>query len=112
MGGEGDDWLRGDEGDDVLGGGAGSDVLFGGLESDLFVYDGGFDLVMDLEEREIVQVSGELGGGISAPEDVRDRAVDLRDSTLIDFGDGNSLYLNGVAFDNFTTEPGKYLSIV
>ena len=100
-GGAGTDTLVGGEGDDVLDGGASSDVLTGGGGKDTFVQDfskPGSDTITDfnpgqdtinftgLDNLDNVSVEETFGG------------------TVINAGPGNSLFVQGVALDQFSAD--------
>jgi hypothetical protein len=101
QGGAGSDTLYGGEGDDVLDGGAKSDVLTGGGGKDTFVQDfskPGSDTITDfnpgqdtinftgLDNLDNVSVEETFGG------------------TVINAGPGNSLFVQGVALDQFSVD--------
>jgi len=112
-GGAGDDWLAGGAGDDMLDGGQGDDILFGGTGQDLFVFSGGADVIMDFEDGDLLQISKSVGGqAIESLDSLTDFAIDLDGSTLLDFGNGDSVLLNGVSYDSLAAEPGKFISLV
>ena len=100
-GGAGDDRLRGGKGDDTLEGGAGDDILKGGKGDDTFVQDfskPGSDTITDfnpgqdtinftgLDNLDNVSVEETFGG------------------TVINAGPGNSLFVQGVALDQFSVD--------
>ena len=101
QGGAGSDTLYGGEGDDVLDGGTKSDVLTGGGGKDTFVQDfskPGSDTITDfnpgqdtinftgLDNLDNVSVEETFGG------------------TVINAGPGNSLFVQGVALDQFSVD--------
>lgn len=95
-GSQGEDTLLGQLGDDILIGGAGSDLLSGGAGADLFVFDGGADIILDFE-------TGtdrlEIADGFDTFA-LAQNAMSIGTSqigTVLDFGNGNSLTLLGVA---------------
>lgn len=50
---------------------------------------------------------------LASAEDVAGYALDLGDAgTLIDFGQGDSVLLQGVSYDDVATDPSRYFSIV
>ena len=97
----------------MLDGGAGDDVLYGGAGNDLFVFSGGGDVVMDFAEGDMLQISRGLEGvALGSAEDVAGFAVDLGEAgTLIDFGQGDSVLLNGVSYDDIVADPTKFISL-
>jgi hypothetical protein len=62
----------------------------------------------------MLQISRGLEGvSLESAADVAGFAVDLRDGgTLIDFGQGDSVLLNGVSYDEIVTDPSRFISIV
>ena len=49
---------------------------------------------------------------LSSADDVAGFAVDLGDAgTLIDFGQGDSVLLNGVSYDDIVADPTKFISL-
>lgn len=83
----------------LLQGGAGNDSLVGGAAADLFIYTGGADTISALgnfESGDIVDVS-RLGLGSSTLMSAIAGATDTAGGARIDFGNGNTLTLAGVA---------------
>ena len=79
------------------------------------VFSGGGDVVMDFSDGDILQISaaGLDGVSLGSAADVADFAVDLGDGgTLIDFGQGDSVLLQGVSFDDVAADPSRFFSIV
>ena len=112
-GGAGDDLLEGGAGNDVLDGGAGDDVLFGGAGQRplrlLRRRRRGHGL---RRGRHAAGLAGPRGRGPGSADDVAGFAVDLGDAgTLIDFGQGDSVLLNGVSYDDIVADPSKFISL-
>ena len=105
-GGAGNDFLAGLGGDDLLIGGLGNDTLRGGDGIDTFVYDasdGGADTIADFSasEGEIISIDNALFPNIISLQTI---SVQQGDDVFIDFGDGNTLTLQGVDLDSLTEE--------
>jgi Ca2+-binding RTX toxin-like protein len=90
-GGEADDMIGGSAGEDIIDGAGRNDVMSGGLGADIFVisHDSGTDVVTDF---------------VQGPDkiDVEDLGLAGFDQlsingNVIDFGDGNTLTLDGIA---------------
>ncbi|MEO1397464.1 MAG: spondin domain-containing protein [Pseudomonadota bacterium] len=99
-GGAGDDTVAGGRGADEISGNGGNDVLRGGLGADSFNFGTGYgtDLITDFG-RGNDQIN--LGvDGIEDFDDVLAAADDTDEGALLDFGDGDSLLLAGVAVDD------------
>jgi hypothetical protein len=71
-------------------------------------------MIMDFDEGDVLQISRSLQGvTLDKPEDLSDYAIDLGEAgTLIDFGQGDSILLQGVSMDELSSDWGKYVSIV
>jgi len=100
-GGAGDDRLRGGKGDDTLEGGAGDDILKGGKGDDTFVQDfskPGSDTITDFNPgQDTINFTGlDNLDNISVEETIG--------GTLINAGPGNSLFVQGVALDQFSVD--------
>jgi Ca2+-binding RTX toxin-like protein len=95
-GGGGNDDLVGASGSDTLDGGIGNDDLLGGSGADVFVFGSGRDTIGDLRADDSVLLAP--APGITSFADLAGiaRAVDGGDSTLLDFGGGNTLLLEDV----------------
>ena len=92
----GDDRLIGSLGRDRLSGGAGDDDLSGGAGRDIFIFDGGNDRIRDFDG-DILRLDQDLWGGATLDlSDVMEMASRVGKGTVMDFGDGNVLTLNGV----------------
>jgi len=103
QGGAGSDTLYGGEGDDVLDGGSKSDVLTGGGGKDTFVQDfsdrkPGSDTITDFNPgQDTINFTGlDNLGNISVEE--------TDGGTLINAGPNNSLFVQGVALDQFSVD--------
>jgi len=100
LGGKGDDTLDGGKGADTLDGGRGRDTLTGGKHADTFVYreDGSADRITDFrpgDDRLLLDPG--LWKGTLSPREVVDRhATTGGGGITLDFGDGDSLWLDGV----------------
>ncbi len=111
-GGAGNDFLLGGNGRDTLDGGAGNDVLFGGSGSssgdgaaDVFVFDstangsGGFDRIRDFENGlDRIDLSA---FGFSSFADVEALASNRTGAMRIDFGGGDTVYIDGMSLVQF-----------
>lgn len=117
FGGDGNDTLEGRGGNDQLNGGIGNDLIIGGTGDDFLIGDGqtptgndtfvyadgdGADTIGDFTAGAGSQDKIDLTGvaGVYDLAGVLARANESGGSTLIDFGDGNSITLNGVAIAN------------
>ena len=99
--------LEGGDGDDQLNGGGGADVLFGEAGADTFIFDANFgnDVVGDFE-------AGAGGGdlldlralGVQSFAEVQAVLSDGVDGTVIDFGGGDSILLQGVASSSLQSD--------
>ena len=100
-GGAGDDRLRGGKGDDTLEGGAGDDILKGGKGDDTFVQDfskPGSDTITDFNP-------GQDTINFTGLNNLANISVEEADGgTLINAGPGNSLFVQGVALDQFSVD--------
>ena len=69
---------------------------------------------MDFTDGDMLQIAGTLDGvSLESAADVTDYAYDLADGgTLIDFGDGGSILLKGVSYDDIAADPEKFFTIV
>ena len=101
VGGAGDDRLRGGKGDDTLEGGAGDDILKGGKGDDTFVQDfskPGSDTITDFNP-------GQDTINFTGLDNLENISVEEADGgTLINAGPGNSLFVQGVALDQFSVD--------
>lgn len=88
-GGNGDDWLAGGSANDTLDGGAGNDTYAGGSGADAFVAGTGADVIVNFEADEGDQVRIANGTLFTLNE--------VAGSTIVDFGGGNTLTLQGVS---------------
>ncbi len=89
LGGDGNDILFGDSGADLLVGGAGDDELKGGAGVDTAYYEGSvFDYYLDITSKQTTVTDLYLTDG--------DEGTDVLTSIeAIEFGDGNTVYLDG-----------------
>ncbi|MGV3633835.1 MAG: beta strand repeat-containing protein [Pseudorhodoplanes sp.] len=99
VGGGGNDTLSGAGGNDTLFGGAGNDTLDGGAGSDTFVYDGqGADVIAagfqaGIGSDDVIQITK----GFTDFASVMAATSDVNGNAVIDFGNGNTLTITGVA---------------
>ncbi|MCL6283618.1 hypothetical protein M3P21_08720 [Ruegeria sp. 2012CJ41-6] len=105
-GGSGDDKLGGGSGRDTIAGGNGNDVLAGGSGTDVFVFSAGFDVVLDFESEDVIDLSAVAAVSNLTVFQRFHLSADPNGNTVIADGLGNSLTLNGVDFsgleaDNF-----------
>ena len=100
FGGAGNDTLIGRAGTNTLDGGAGDDLLNGGRGDDLFVFSdgGGADRFSRFKAgagtEDVIDLTGTSAVGDFA--DVQSLAIQAGNSTVIDFGNGDSITLTGV----------------
>ena len=96
-GGAGNDELYGQAGPDRLDGGTGNDLLTGGSGRDTFVFRSGQDRVVDFDPRidRIALDDGLWTEPLTAEQLVDHYATDTGSDTVLDFGGGNSLRLEG-----------------
>jgi Ca2+-binding RTX toxin-like protein len=101
-------WLRGFDGDDIITGGAGEDSLWGNAGKDTFVFKkgDGFDVIGDLEQGEVVDITSfKIEGGFEAlmkNEQVIGREWEGAKSTAVYFGEGDVLVLRGILIEDVT----------
>ena len=104
VGGSGADWLRAGDDDDILQGasgadtlraGTGDDVVSGGAGRDTFEYTSGADTIADFTAGESIVIDARLLPG-SWDDLQRLFATSETGGTLIDFGRGDSLLIEGV----------------
>src|SRR5262245_51920180 len=97
-GGSGNDDIRGDAGANRLAGAGGDDTLSGGQGADRFVYESGADIVLDFNREEGDRIDLTNVPGVLSWADVQAAIIDpFAADTVLDFGGGNTLTLNGVA---------------
>jgi Ca2+-binding RTX toxin-like protein len=91
----GDDTLRGRAGGDTLEGGKGDDRLVGGRGSDLFIFDpgDGRDTITDFDANGGGNLQDYIGVDSTDDLSIRRSGSD----TVVDFGDGDTITLVGVA---------------
>lgn len=96
----GDDLLQGNQGVDVLEGGTGNDTLRGGTLSDTFIFTEGDDqdVIEDfrLGEDILALDSGLTGGVTDTATVVADFTALTAAGAVMDFGDGDTLLLEGI----------------
>ena len=97
----GDDKLDGGGGDDVIDGGTGDDVLTGGAGSDIFVFatGDGKDVITDFEAGDMLDLR-RMTSVASEIEVLAFATTYVGADTVIDFGDGDSVTLMGVAVED------------
>ena len=96
----GNDYLNAHIGRDTLDGGAGDDTLHGGGDADTFVFNAGRDVILDFRnDLDEIQLDTALWGGqtLSAQQIINTYATVTNGSTILDFGNGNKLTINGLA---------------
>ena len=103
-GGAGDDWIDGRGGDDILIGGTGNDFLSGGGGNDTyrFARGDGNDTIQEYVDSDSGRGGNdtiELGAGIM-PEDVVVSRAGNGNDLLLDFGQGDSIYIAGSPLNN------------
>lgn len=109
LGLDGNDDLEGGPGDDLLYGGSGDDEMFGGSGRDIFVYSSGRDTI-DLFRpgEDVLRLDAGLGvtdfGGLLARASPREGG----DSTLIDFGGGDTLLLEDTRLGSLRAEAFEF----
>ena len=91
--------LEGQNGDDLLDGRGGNDTLTGGGNADTFVYGagGGADIITDFNAGQGDKIDLSGIAGINSFADIQAIASQPAGNTILDFGGGNTLTLNGVA---------------
>lgn len=96
FGGADNDELYGGRGMDMLAGGIGNDELTGGPGNDVFIYSAGNDMIEDWHRGDIIEISATFGIDTFAQLIELASPRDDGDDTVIDFGGGNSLFLEDV----------------
>ena len=68
---------------------------------------------MDFGDGDMLQVSRSLEGvDLESADDVAGFAQDLGDAgTLIDFGQGDSIMLNGASYEDIVADPSRFISL-
>lgn len=103
FGGSGNDRLYGGGGNDEITAGAGDDFLFGDSGSDRFIFDGsvGVDKVMDFAiGTDLLDISAT---SLSDFVSVQANMTMAGSWTIIDFGGGSELWLNGINMGDLTS---------
>ncbi|EBA11807.1 calcium-binding protein [Roseobacter sp. CCS2] len=96
FGGEGNDQIHGNSGNDLLFGGEGNDQLWGGGGFDTFVFKEGNDQIHDFTHGvDTLMLDEALLDGRELSDVVRQDTMNEVDSTVFDFGNGNTLTLHG-----------------
>ena len=101
-GDENDNVLIGNGGNDTLIGGTGDDSLTGGIGNDRFEFNegDGADVITDFDtEQEVIQLTNVV---LSAEEAAELAIDDGEGNTVIDFGNGDQITLNGVSAEDVT----------
>ena len=92
----GDDYINGGGGQDTLRGGLDNDTLRGGPSRDTFVFDSGHDVIEDWN-LDVVQFDSSLWGGQPQTDtQILGYAQVVSGDTVFDFGDENTLTLEGL----------------
>lgn len=98
----GADYLIGGEGADTISGGTGADTLSGGTGADEFGYGfgDGADRIIDFvigQDRLLLDSDHPALVGLTAMQIIAGFATDLGSDTWFDFGNGDTLFLKGIA---------------
>nr|WP_281502775.1 hypothetical protein [Aliiroseovarius sp. F47248L] len=98
FGNTGDDFLWGGTGNDHLNSGAGNDVLYGGSGSDTFVFTKGNDRIGDFDANyDTLKITSKLAAdSLAADAKPLSYAEITSEGAFFDFGDGNTLLIQGV----------------
>lgn len=98
-GSSGNDILSGGEGADRLNGGTGTDILTGGEGADVFVFTAGDDTITDFNniDGDTIEIDASLVGGNDATQLLTNNATIVDGDTVITFGNGDTLTIEGVA---------------
>ena len=99
IGAGGNDQLQGMNGNDLLNGGFGNDIMTGGSGADTFIFATGADRITDFSTGEDTQrLDQDLWNGIDySVEDVIAQFASVAgSSTVLDFGDGDVLTVEGI----------------
>lgn len=119
-GNAGDDVLFGDAGDDGISGGAGNDTITGGIGDDqlrggdgedtfVFFIGDGNDAIRDFDVTEDVLA---LGSDLATDfETVLGAAEQGNGRTVLNFGDGDSIVLNGVDVTELTADTFSFVEL-
>ncbi len=94
--------LDGGAGDDFLLGGRGDDTLIGGSGADVFVFSGGQDVIEDFNsaEGDIIRLGWLDGRSETQFAKLQGLMTESGGDTIIDFGNGTKLILEGVVADS------------
>src|SRR5205807_9679175 len=97
--------IRGSSFNDSLKGDAGANKLTGGLGADVFIYGtgGGADTITDFSHSQADRIDLTGVNGIFSLADVNSHATQNGANTVIDFGGGDTLTLNGVTAANLVS---------
>lgn len=106
FGNGGSDTLVGGNGDDTLTGGLGDDFVYGGVGADSFIFDGGFDQIMDFEnDIDTISVLSSLWGGTARTVgELLSTAVNGAGFVTIDVAVGHTLRVVGVSDANLLSD--------
>lgn len=100
MGNAGDDYIAGNGGQDFIHGGRGDDTMSGGAGKDDFLFNlhGGQDEIEDFQDDiDTLYLDDRLwGGGKTVAQVLADHATVVGTDTVLDFGNGNTITLNGI----------------
>jgi len=109
-GGAGDDDLYSGAGHDVVSGGAGNDTLWGGSGDDSFTGGEGADTfsfartgndtITDFDVNEDILRLSNTATDFTSASDVSAAATEQNDGLMIDLGEGNSVFLDGLSLSD------------
>lgn len=112
-GNQGKDELFGGLGNDTLDGGQGKDELTGGDGADTFMFTkgSGKDTITDFNmEEDIIHIA--KGKGIRSPEDVLDKAKELKNGDVeLNLGHGTKIVLRNVSLDDLKANPDDFIEV-
>ena len=103
-GGDGLDFVFGGRGNDIIDGGAGRDYLTGGRGEDTFVFADDYDRdrIRDFDvEEDYIALSID---GVESYDDLAAFSVANDQRTVLNFGEGDVLVVNGVTFDELSAD--------
>ena len=105
-GGSGDDFIEGGAGDDYLVGGRGNDTMTGGEGADRFLHlEGqGEDVILDFQMSDRLVLQAEYGDMLYGAASLLDAVLYTAEGAVIEFSEGDSVTLMGVAEGSLTTD--------
>lgn len=111
LGSYGDDTLAGDEHDNRIDGRSGNDTLTGGAGTDTFVFKEGYgsDTITDFSVEDLIEIDAGLVGTFDALLAMMSEENGGAD-TVIDFGNGDTLTLEGVSKSSLTADEFSFLA--